>query len=142
MGIVLLIIGLLAAGVVADFLIENGLPGGPDQNFELLGGTFGLSTGELVLGAAILGALAITLVALGLGLLGVRWGRRRERIAEVREREQRLGQLETRNVELERENTALRARAPGTAGASVDPTRREGGVVGVRGQEEQRTPSS
>ena len=107
MGIVLLILGLGAAGVIADFLVENGLGEGPDRTFELFGTTFQMSTTEVVLGAAILGAIAITLVAIGLGVMGVELGRRRDRRAERRALENRVDSLVRRNDELERRNAEL-----------------------------------
>src|ERR671914_634027 len=107
MGVVLLILGLSAAGVIADFLVENGLGEGPDRTFELFGMTFQMSTTEVVLGAAILGAIAITLVAIGLGVMGVELGRRRERRAERRALENRVDSLVRRNDELERRNAEL-----------------------------------
>jgi hypothetical protein len=114
MGVLLIVLGLVSAGIVADFIVENATAGGVDQTFELFGGSFALSTTELVIGAAVLGAIAITLFALGLGLLGVSMGRRRERAAEHRELEsrldansRRLAELERRNAELARENAEL-----------------------------------
>lgn len=96
MGIVLIVLGLAAAAIVGDFVFENDL-GTSDQAFLLFGGTFELSTPELVLVAAILGALAVLLVLLGIGLLRGSWGRRRA--------------LKQRMAELERENTELRTKA-------------------------------
>jgi hypothetical protein len=126
MGVVLLILGLGAAGVIADFLVENGLGEGPDRTFELFGTTFQISTTEVVLGAAILGAIAITLVAIGLGVMGVELGRRRERRAERRALENRIDSLVRRNEELARRNDELaeeaeteRARATPAATAAA-----------------------
>ena len=119
MGVVLLILGLGAAGVIADFLVENGLGEGPDRTFELFGTTFQMSTTEVVLGAAILGAIAITLVAIGLGVMGVELGRRRERRAERRALENRVDSLVRRNDELERRNAEL---AKETESARSGPT--------------------
>jgi hypothetical protein len=127
MGIVLLILGLGAAGVIADFLVENGLGEGPDNTFELFGTTFQMSTTEVVLGAAILGAIAIALVAIGLGVMGVEIGRRRERRAERRDLEGRIDMLHRRNDELERLNAELaqevaetRSRSTPAAAATAD----------------------
>jgi hypothetical protein len=129
MGVVLLILGLGAAGVIADFLVENGLGEGPDRTFELFGTTFQMSTTEVVLGAAILGAIAITLVAIGLGVMGVELGRRRERRAERRALENRVDSLVHRNDELERRNAELareakteRSRATPAAAAAAGHT--------------------
>lgn len=119
MGIVLLILGLGAAGVIADFLVENGLGEGPDRTFELFGTTFQMSTTEVVLGAAILGAIAITLVAIGLGVMGVELGRRRERRAERRALEDRVDSLVRRNEELARRNDELAEEAEATRSRST-----------------------
>ena len=87
MGMLLILLGLAAAGLVADFVVENDLTTAPSQTVSLLGGTFNLSLPELVLGAAVLGALAVFLVMFGLGLLRGSWGRRRalkKQIADLR----------------------------------------------------------
>ena len=62
MGMLLILLGLAAAGLVADFVVENDLTTAPSQTVSLLGGSFDLSLPELVLGAAVLGALAVFLV--------------------------------------------------------------------------------
>jgi hypothetical protein len=87
MGMLLILLGLSAAGLVADFVVENDLTTAPNQTVSLLGGSFNLSLPELVLGAAVLGALAVLLVMLGLGLLRGSWGRRKalkKQIADLR----------------------------------------------------------
>jgi uncharacterized integral membrane protein len=87
MGMLLILLGLAAAGLVADFVVENDLTTAPNQTVSLLGGSFNLSLPELVLGAAVLGALAVFLVMLGLGLLRGSWGRRKalkKQIADLR----------------------------------------------------------
>jgi len=87
MGMLLILLGLAAAGLVADFVVENDLTTAPTQTVSLLGGSFKLSLPEMVLGAAVLGALAVFLVMLGLGLLRGSWGRRRalkKQIADLR----------------------------------------------------------
>ena len=87
MGMLLILLGLAAAGLVADFVVENDLTTAPNQTVSLLGGSFNLSLPELVLGAAVLGALAVLLVMLGLGLLRGSWGRRKalkKQIADLR----------------------------------------------------------
>lgn len=53
--------------MVADFLVENDLATAPDQTVALFGGSFRLSTPEVALGAAVLGALSVLLVILGVG---------------------------------------------------------------------------
>ena len=87
MGMLLILVGLAAAGLVADYVVENDLTTAPSQAVSLLGGSFRLSQPELVLGAAVLGALAVVLVMLGLGLLRGSWGRRRalkQQISDLR----------------------------------------------------------
>jgi hypothetical protein len=87
MGILLILLGLAAAGLVADFVVENDLTTAPSQTVDLLGGSYQLSLPESVLGAAALGALAVVLVILGLGLLRGSWGRRKalkRQIADLR----------------------------------------------------------
>ena len=59
MGMLLILLGLAAAGLVADFVVENDLTTAPGQAVSILGGSFRLSLPELVLGAAVLGALAV-----------------------------------------------------------------------------------
>ena len=77
MGSLLILLGLGAAGLVADYVVENDLTTAPSQSVNLLGGSFSLSQPQLVVAAALLGALAVVLVMLGLGLLRGSWGRRR-----------------------------------------------------------------
>src|SRR3989454_9257642 len=96
MGMLLILLGLAAAGLVADFVVENDLTTAPTQTVSLLGGSFKLSLPEMVLGAAVLGALAVFLVMLGLGLLRGSWGRRRA--------------LKRQIADLRLENTDLRSR--------------------------------
>jgi len=57
MGIAFILLGLVAAGVVVDLVVENDLAGGPAQ-VSLLGGSFTFSESQLVIGAALLGTLA------------------------------------------------------------------------------------
>lgn len=82
--------------MLADFLVENDLATAPDQAVGLFGGSFRLSTPEVVLGAAVLGALSVLLVILGVGFLRGSWGRRRA--------------LKRRLANLEQENASHRAR--------------------------------
>lgn len=100
MGIALILLGLVAAGTVVDFLLENEL-GEADQAFSLFGGTFTMSQSEVVLGAAVLGALAVVFLGLGMGAARGSWGRRRT------ERHRMRG-LEDENASLVRENAELR----------------------------------
>lgn len=96
MGIALILLGLLAAGVVVDFAVENDLAGAPERAFSLFGGSFTFSETQIVLGAAVLGALAVLFVVLGLGMSRGSLGRRRA--------------LKHRMSDLERENDELRSR--------------------------------
>jgi hypothetical protein len=96
-GIVLILLGLAAAAVAVDFAVENDIGTAPAQSFSLFGGTFEGSTSELVIGGAVLGALAVVFVFLGTGLLRGSWGRRRA--------------LKHRLSDLQRENDELRSRA-------------------------------
>ena len=96
MGIAFILLGMVAAGVVADLVVENDLAGGPTQ-VSLLGGSFTFSESQLVVGAAFLGALSVLLVILGIGFLRGSWGRRRA--------------LKHRIEELVAENAALLSRA-------------------------------
>lgn len=96
MGIALILLGLLAAGVVVDFAVENDLAGAPERTFSLFGGSFTYNETQVVLGAAVLGALAVLFVVLGIGMSRGSLGRRRA--------------LKHRVSDLERENTELRSR--------------------------------
>jgi hypothetical protein len=106
-GVLLIVLGLVSAGLLVDFLVENHLGSAPTESFALLGTTFRLSRPELVLVAAVLGALAVTLVLLGVGLLRGSWGRRRA--------------LKRRVTDLEKENTDLLSQQ--RLAAEVQPTR-------------------
>ncbi|MGH2527863.1 MAG: LapA family protein [Actinomycetota bacterium] len=116
MGILLILLGLVAAGVVADFVVENDLATAPDQTVGLFGGSFRLSTPEVVLGAAVLGALSVLLVILGVGFLRGSWGRRRA--------------LKRRVANLEQENAAHRAREDLATAADTLPSQESQGVTG------------
>jgi uncharacterized integral membrane protein len=115
MGIALILLGLLAAGVVVDFAVENDLAGAPERTFSLFGGSFTFNETQVVLGAAVLGALAVLFVVLGIGMSRGSLGRRRA--------------LKHRVTDLERENTELRSR-PGVAATDT----RTGEVVRVEGE--------
>ncbi|MGH2658417.1 MAG: hypothetical protein ACRDHS_01835 [Actinomycetota bacterium] len=118
MGILLILLGLVAAGVVADFLVENDLATASDQTVALFGGSFRLSTPEVVLGAAVLGALSVLLVILGVGFLRGSWGRRRA--------------LKRRVSNLEQENAAYRARENVATGDDTLPAQESQAVTGER----------
>ena len=86
MGIALILLGLLAAGIVVDFAAENWSAGTADLTFELFGGSFTLTQMQVVLGAAVLGAVAVALCIVGAGLLRGSRGRRRNvrrRVADL-----------------------------------------------------------
>ena len=105
MGVLLLVLGLVAAGLVADYLVENDLMSASSEPVTLFGATVNLSTPELVLISATLGALAVVFVMLGAGLLRGSWGRRRAL-------KKRVAELEQENAEvLSREHLAAEIRA-------------------------------
>lgn len=93
MGIVLILLGLLAAGIVVDFAVENWSAGTADMTFELFGSSVTLTQMQVVLGAAVLGAVAVALCIVGAGLLRGSRGRRRNA-------RRRIADLEGENEEL------------------------------------------
>jgi hypothetical protein len=99
MGIVLILLGLAAAGLVVDFAVENWSSAANEVTFSLFGGSFTATQVELVIAGAVLGAVAIALCVLGAGLLRGSRGRRRS--------------TKRRMSELEHENAELRERRPG-----------------------------
>ena len=94
MGIALILLGLLAAGLVVDFAAENWSAGTAEQTFALFGGSFTLTQMQLVLIAAVLGGVAVVSCVLGARLLRGSRGRRRT--------------TQRRIAELERENAGLK----------------------------------
>jgi hypothetical protein len=96
MGIAFVLIGLLLAAVIVDFAIENELVGSTERTFELFGGTFSLGETQLVLAAAVTGALAVTFVFLGLAIARGTRGRRRTLRHRVRTLERENQDLRTR----------------------------------------------
>jgi len=112
----LILLGFLAAGVVVDFAVENDLAGAPERTFSLFGGSFTFNETQVVLGAAVLGALAVLFVVLGIGMSRGSLGRRRA--------------LKHRVSDLERENTELRSRPADTTATET----RTGDVVRVEGE--------
>jgi uncharacterized integral membrane protein len=116
MGIALILLGFLAAGVVVDFAVENDLAGAPERTFSLFGGSFTFNETQVVLGAAVLGALAVLFVVLGVGMSRGSLGRRRA--------------LKHRVSDLERENDSLRSRRADV----VTTDTRTGDVVRVEGE--------
>ena len=81
---------------VVDFAAENWSAGTADLTFELFGGSFTLTQMQVVLSAAVLGAVAVALCIVGAGLLRGSRGRRRT--------------VRRRIADLERENAALKQR--------------------------------
>jgi hypothetical protein len=116
MGILLIVLGLAAAGVVADFVVENDLTTAPDQAMTFLGASFRFSMPEAVLGAAVVGAVAVLLVILGLGLLRGSWGRRKALKRQIADLRQENSDLQSK-VHLGAAVAADRGRAP-QAGAA------------------------
>ncbi len=97
MGILLIVLGLVFAGLVADFVVENNLASAPAEPFVMFGGTFDrMSPAGVVLAGAILGVLAVVFVMLGLGLLRGSWGRRRALKQRVADLEQENAQVLSR----------------------------------------------
>jgi uncharacterized integral membrane protein len=96
MGIALILLGLVAAGLVVDFAVENWSSAANDVSFSLFGGSFTATQVEVAVAAAVLGAIAIALCVLGAGLLRGSRGRRRT--------------VKRRISDLERENAELRDR--------------------------------
>lgn len=91
MGLLSILLGLVLAGVLADFLIENDIATAATQSFQIAGTTQRLSTPVLVAIAFVLGA-----VALGLILAGIRSMRRGRR----KMLKQRIRTLEDENARL------------------------------------------
>jgi hypothetical protein len=96
MGIALILLGLVAAGLVVDFAVENWSAAANDVTFSLFGGSFTATQVEMAIAAAVLGAVAIALCVLGAGLLRGSRGRRQT--------------VKRRISDLERENAELRDR--------------------------------
>jgi membrane protein implicated in regulation of membrane protease activity len=99
MGIALILLGLLAAGLVVDFAAENWSAGTAEQTFALFGGSFTLTGMQIVLAAAVLGAAAVVCCVLGTRLLR---GSRGRRLSTKR----RIADLEGENAALKRELAA------------------------------------
>src|SRR2546428_14043872 len=76
MGLLLILLGLAAAGLVADFVVENDLSTAPHQAVSFLGGSFRFSLPEVVLGGAVAGAFPRPFWLAGGGVLcGSLWPR-------------------------------------------------------------------
>jgi uncharacterized integral membrane protein len=98
MGIVLILLGLMAAGLVVDFAVENWSAAANDVTFSLFGGSFTATQVDVAIAAAVLGAVSIAMCVLGAGLLRGSRGRRRTT-------KRRIAELERENVELREHRT-------------------------------------
>jgi hypothetical protein len=96
LGFLLIVVGLIPAGVLADYLVENHVAAAPTESFLLFKHSFELSRPELVAAGFVLGMLTLLLLMLGIGVLRGSWGRRRN--------------LKQRVEDLQSENTQLHAR--------------------------------
>jgi hypothetical protein len=96
MGLLLIFLGLLTAGVVADFIAENHLLSASNETFVIFGTHVTVSGAAEVVAGFLAGMIAFLLIVLGVGLLRGSWGRRRA--------------LKQRIAELEWQNTELRSR--------------------------------
>ena len=96
MGLLLIFLGLLTAGVVADFIAENHLLSASNETFVIFGTHVTVSGAAEVVAGFVAGMVALLLIVLGVGFLRGSWGRRRA--------------LKQRIAELEWQNTELRSR--------------------------------
>jgi hypothetical protein len=96
MGLLLIFLGLLTAGVLADFVAENHLLDEPNQTVLLFGTKLTVSGVAPLAAAFLAGMITLLLVVVGIGLLRGSWGRRRT--------------LKRRIADLEQQNTELRSR--------------------------------
>jgi hypothetical protein len=96
MGLLLIFLGLLTAGVLADYVSENHILDAPNQTVMLFGTKITVSGVAPLVAAFLAGALTILLIVVGIGMLRGSWGRRRN--------------LKRRIEELEWQNTELRSR--------------------------------
>src|SRR4029450_7463378 len=80
MGIALILLGLVAAGLVVDFAVENWSSAANDLSFSLFGGSFTATQVEVAIGAAGLGGGGVARGRLG----GARRGRDRAMRARCR----------------------------------------------------------
>lgn len=96
MGFLLIIIGLIPAGVLADYLVENHFAAAPIESFLLFNRSYELSRPELVAAGFLIGVWTVLCIALGIGVIRGSWGRRRN--------------LKQRVEDLQSENTQLQAR--------------------------------
>jgi len=96
MGLLLIFLGLLTAGVVADYIAENDLLTAPNDTVTLFGTHITVSGAGPIVAAFLAGVITLLLIVIGIGLLRGSWGRRRA--------------LKHRITELEWQNTELRSR--------------------------------
>ena len=96
MGLLLIFLGLLTAGVLADYVSENHLLDAPNETITLFGAKITVSGVAPLVAAFLAGALTLLLIVIGIGLLRGSWGRRRN--------------LKGRIADLEQQNTELRSR--------------------------------
>jgi hypothetical protein len=94
MGVLLILLGLLSAGLLAGFVAENDLLSAPTQAFTMFGQDVNLSTSAVAIMSFALGALTVVLLIVGIGLLRGSWGRRRAL-------KHRIADLEQQNLELQ-----------------------------------------
>lgn len=104
MGIVLILLGLASAAVVADLIVETDFAM-ETAGYSLFGGTFEWSERQVVIGAAVMGALAVLFIGTGFRLLRGSWDRSRSRKQRIR------------GLELENEELRSKTRAAQVAGA-------------------------
>jgi hypothetical protein len=96
MGLLLIFLGLLTAGIVADFIAENHLLSASNETFVIFGTHITVSGAAEVVIGFLAGMVTLLLIVLGVGLLRGSWGRRRA--------------LKQKIAELEWQNTELRSR--------------------------------
>jgi hypothetical protein len=96
LGFLLIVIGLIPAGVLADYLVENRVAAVPAESFLLFKHTYEVSRSELVGAGFLIGMFTVLCIALGIGVLRGSWGGRRN--------------LKQRVEDLQSENTQLHAR--------------------------------
>jgi hypothetical protein len=91
MGVLLILLGLLVAGLVVDVAVENQIATAATQQLTFLGMTVDVSAPMLAVLSFALGALAVLLIAAGIGRF------RRARRMTMRDR---LNRLEEENARL------------------------------------------
>jgi hypothetical protein len=94
MGLLLIFLGLLTAGAVADFIVENDLLTKSNDTIVVFGTKLTVSGAAPVVGAFLGGVLTVLLIVIGIGLIRGSWGRRRAL-------KRRITELEWKNTELQ-----------------------------------------